>query len=57
MKRGDEVYFFNSNRILTKGIIIRYEKGVYFINSGKRIYRRHAVAIGKVPAGFLKKEG
>lgn len=48
MKKGDEVYFFNSKKELKRGIIIRKEKGGFVIKTGNGIYRRKFSNIGKV---------
>lgn len=54
MKRGEEVYFFDSKRSLRTGILLRRDKGVYVINDGKRLFRRRLYGIGRIENGIRK---
>lgn len=54
MKRGEEVYFFDSKRSLRTGVIVRHNKGVYVINDGRRLFRRRITQIGRKENGIGK---
>ena len=54
MKKGDEVYFFDSKRELDSGVIVGNRLGIYTINNGKRNYQRKLSQIGRKKNGTRK---
>lgn len=54
MRKGEEVYFFDCKRTLKRGFILRNDKGMYTIRSGRKNYKRRIGGIGRIENGIRK---